>query len=258
MHAIPRTLTITALAAILALPTIARADWERAADPRATQAAQILASQNSDQQKLAELRRLLADWPQALLFWADQVQKGQAIQVGRELFHAADATRSAKLAIGHELVGRWHDAEFQTEFAHYLVQAALEGGQHEFMTTRDQLAHTAVGEIAYIAAGFEGMPPSMFPSLADPKLIPILINCLDAPDHVYPKDQGDVIRGKPGESTGRNVPRQLLPIALARLNAADSIPTLQQILSSHQTTGISAPIPPTPSAASATSPPSTM
>ncbi|MCQ9208879.1 MAG: HEAT repeat domain-containing protein [Omnitrophica bacterium] len=64
-------------------------------------------------------------------------------------------------------------------------------------------------------------------------MIPILIKCLSAPDNMYGKEQGCVIRGEPGESTGRNVQRQQIPIALAKLNATEAIDVLKEILMLH-------------------------
>jgi hypothetical protein len=64
--------------------------------------------------------------------------------------------------------------------------------------------------------------------------VPILVRCLDAPDNVWAEDQGDCIRGKPGESTGRNTARQQIPVALAKLGDEQAIEPLKQVLSKHK------------------------
>jgi len=94
-------------------------------------------------------------------------------------------------------------------------------------------SQTAVGEYAGISGGIDAPRGVLFSDVADKRVIPVLIECLAAPDHVYPEEQGDYMRGKPGDATGRNTQRQGIPLALAKLNATEAIPTLRKSLFTH-------------------------
>jgi hypothetical protein len=184
--------------------------------------------------KIARLRTFLGRAPEStVLNYMHMVDEAAAREVALERFRRGGATRSERLEIGHLLMSApWQPEAFADEYARFLLDAVLHGGREEFLASRSR-APTAVGEYAYIAADFEGMSSSYFPKIADPRVIPALIAGLDAPDHVWPKDQGDVSQGKPGDPTGRNVPRQLLPLALAKLHAQEAIPSLQRVVRSH-------------------------
>ncbi len=158
-------------------------------------------------------------------------QTAAQAQAGR-LFRAKGATDDTRLALGHFLLAECRDHGFAAEFGRYLVPAVL-AGEKTFLQVQEEGTRTAVGEYAFLAAGFMGYDKADFDAMADARTIPVLIYCLAAPDEVYAKDQGDFIRGKPGTSTGRNLARQNIPLALARLHAVAAIPALQAVVKSH-------------------------
>lgn len=121
---------------------------------------------------------------------------------------------------------------FITEYRKFLINAIVNGGKEEFCVPKSY-ARTAVGEYAGIAGGISGPAGILFSDVADKKVIPVLIECLSAPDHLYPKEQGCLIRGKPGDATGRNTQRQGVPLALMQLKAIEAIPKLKQIVKEH-------------------------
>jgi HEAT repeat protein len=96
-----------------------------------------------------------------------------------------------------------------------------------FMQPRQQGEDSAVGEYAFIASGFWGYKEDLFDKFKDDRVILSLVIALSAGDEVYAKDQGDLILGIPGTPTGRNIARQQIPIALARLDAKGAIPVLK-------------------------------
>ena len=104
----------------------------------------------------------------------------------------------------------------------------------DFLKPQEEHHISAVGEYAFIAGNFEGYKgEELFELFKDKRVVPYLIKALDAPDWVLPKDQGDLIRGIPGTSTGRNVAREQIPMALARLDAQDAIPALLDKFKNH-------------------------
>jgi len=201
--------------------------------PLNDQLRQIQLSSVPTEQKIQQLRDLLVDKPVMLLYCAENVAKGEGTKLGLAMFRDRATLRPVRLSIGHELMARLRTPGFADEYASFVIASALDGGTQEFMQNRDRVVRTAVGEIAFAAAGFEGIPREFFDKVSDPRFIPILTTCLDAPDDVYPEDQGDIVMGKPGDPTGRNVPRQLIPIALARLNAVQSVARMEQLTRTH-------------------------
>jgi hypothetical protein len=84
-----------------------------------------------------------------------------------------------------------------------------------------------------LASDFEGYTGIDFAPFKDARVVESLIRCLDAPDTVYAEDQGDVIRGKPGEPTGRNTARQQIPVALLKLGDQRAVEPLKRVLYKH-------------------------
>lgn len=202
----------------------------------------ILASKDmTDEEKIQKLRGLLdkpAYWPGAYSC-IERLDKLEAYRIALGLFRAEDTSRERKLELGRILVrGRESisSAEmppFMPEYASFLVDAVLNGGADEFCAKREERRPSAVGEYALIASGYAGHSASDFKYIKDRRVIPTLIKCLDAPDHVHGQPQGCAVFGKPGESTGRNGQRQQIPIALARLEATEAIPRLKRVLLRH-------------------------
>lgn len=182
-------------------------------------------------QKLREFLEKEPYWP-GVLYRIAQVDELAAQSIALELFQSETTTREHKLQLGRVLLQRYKVPGFMREYANFLIGAVLNGGEEEFCRKRERKL-SAVGEYAFIASGFEGYSSDAFEKIKDKRVIPILIKCLNAPDNVYGKQRGCVIRGKPGEPTGRNVQRQQIPIALAKLGAVESIDPLKKILMTH-------------------------
>ncbi|MES2657568.1 MAG: hypothetical protein V4689_03065 [Verrucomicrobiota bacterium] len=197
--------------------------------------------QLSPAEKVARLRELTRkeETRQMALYRLDAIDPAAARDEVLTLFRAADTPRQTKLLTGHFLLegNRPQQADFPSafvaEFARYLVQAILDGGEAEFCQKLEQRHPTAVGEYACLVSDFNGYKGIDFAPFMDPRVVPILIRCLDAPDTVFPKDQGCVIRGQPGEPTGRNVARQQIPVTLAMLGDASAIKPLETVLFHH-------------------------
>jgi len=115
--------------------------------------------------------------------------------------------------------------DFVAEYRDFILAAILDGGAKEFCQQKELGALTAVGEIVIIAAGEQPRPFGiLFSDIRDPRVVPVLIECLNAPADVsrFGFDLHDM-----------NEQRDLIPLALARLQAVDAIPQLQKIAVSH-------------------------
>lgn len=195
----------------------------------------------SDAQKIARLKEYAGaqDTRMFALLQLERLDFKEAMDTALAAFRAKDAPGQLKLRLGRFMLqgNRPQRAgfpeSFVEEFAQFLVAAILDGGQREFSQKLDGLSLTAVGEYAYLASDFQGYQRVDFAPFKDARVVPVLIQCLDAPDNVYPKDQGDLIRGKSGESTGRNTARQQIPIALARLGDVQAVEPLKAVLFKH-------------------------
>jgi len=179
-------------------------------------------------------------WP-GVLYRLDKVDKTRTQEIALALFHKADTSRVHKYQLGNYLLRAQtpnldrkpgDPPGFVTEYRKFLVDAIVNGGTEEFCVPKSY-SRTAVGEYAGIAGGIDGPVGILFSDVADKQVIPVLIECLAAPDNVYPKEQGCVIRGNPGDSTGRNTQRQGIPLALMRLEAIEAIPALRKIVNKH-------------------------
>lgn len=195
----------------------------------------------SKDQKIAGLKELAgADQTRmTALVLLDRLDFKEAMATARSAFVAKDTPREVKLRLGHFMLERHRPRRagfpkaFVKEFARYLVGAVLDGGAKEFCQKVDRRSPTAVGEYAYLAGDFDGYKEVDFTPFKDARVAAVLIRCLDAPDNVYPKDPVGCDPGKPGESTGRNTARQQIPVALARLGAAQATDPLRKVLLKH-------------------------
>lgn len=115
--------------------------------------------------------------------------------------------------------------------APFLLREILKGGPDFCRKTPHRI--TAVGEYAFLSDGFEGYDRNDFEQFKDKRVIPVLRRCLYAPDTIFGKEQGCVIRGLPWQTDGRNTGRQHIPVALARLRATEAIPDLKWIWRHH-------------------------
>lgn len=207
--------------------------------------AEVAAVANSPEltitEKVARLREFIGREDTRLIafYQLDLIDAVAARDEALALFRAAGTPRRTKLWAGHFLLERGrpgHDAfpkEFNAEFAKYLIAAILDGGEAEFFEKQDGTAPSAVGEYAYLGSSFGGYKDIDFTPYKDARLVPVLIRCLDAPDHVNPEDQGCVVRGNPGEPSGRNTARQQIPVALAKLGDAQATVPLEKVLFTH-------------------------
>lgn len=189
----------------------------------------------TDDQKIAKLRQLLRDQPATLQFgWVYQVDKERARAEAAAMVRDPNTPRRERLALGRRLIELPGKESFADEYTKLLIALALDGGQAEFLSNLSMSQFTAVGELSFMANGFEGLDKKQFDQVRDPRLIPIFIGALDAPDHNY-GTEGDtcIVMGNPGQPSGRNTQRQHLPIALVRLNATQAVPSLVQIAQTH-------------------------
>lgn len=182
-------------------------------------------------QKVERLREYFAkveDWLR-VFYHLKECDKNAARDTALEFFRKPSTSTYHKLECGRVLltwgiVGIAPTPDFVTEYVPFLIDAVLKQGRDEFMKARwDGDRISAVGEYAFIASGFEGHNPEHFEKLKDRHVIPVLIQCLDAPD--YKVDPPMPSRG--------NVERQEIPIALARLNAVEAADKLKQVLEKH-------------------------
>ena len=188
-------------------------------------------------QKIERLRGYFSKqeyWP-GVLYRVYQVDPAEGDRIAAELFGKRDTSVKHKLQIGRFVLTRRDrppsDA-FVGAYAKFLVEAILEDKGAAFMRKREEGTETVVAEYAMIAGGFEGYSWEQFEKFKDKRLIPVLIRCLSAPDEVYGTNH-DNMGGKPGEPTGRDVARQHIPIALARLGAVEAAEPLKKALLAH-------------------------
>jgi len=193
------------------------------------------------EQKLGQIQEFFARtpcWWSGVLWRLEKVDPVETRRIALALFRVPDASRLQRYEVARYMLGRRlgcsdeQQAAFRLEYRTFLIDAVLHGGQEEFCVPRTR-THSAVGEYAAIAGPINSPPGVTFEDIADPRVIPVLIACLSAPDYVYGEQRGDVVRGMPGESTYRNTERQCIPCALAELHAVDAVPVLTEILFTH-------------------------
>ncbi len=135
-----------------------------------------------------------------------------------------ETPRKLKFQLGQQIIKIYRDPEVLQEYSKFLVQSIVDGGLEEFMDpARNSYDPCAIGQYALIAADFSGFSSQDFEVMKDPRVIPILIQALNAPDNATPSGQRDK----------RNVERQLLPYALAKLDATEAVEPLKNIFRNH-------------------------
>ena len=185
------------------------------------------------EQKLQKLERFLDKYPARTAYLLIELDQGAARQIILKHFLDPKIPKTRKLELGRILLQKLDAQEIIPEFKGFLVKDILEN-INEFMQPQEDYATSGLAEYVYIASRFSGYhDPKLFDAFKDERIIPNLIRSLNASDWVWPKDQGDNIRGIPGMPTGRNVARQLIPIALAKLNAKSAIPDLKDKFQKH-------------------------
>ena len=155
-----------------------------------------------------------------------------AQEVLRKLFRDPRTDSQWRFVCAENLL-MWHTPGFGEEYAAYLVEHAIHGGEGLFCRVLPAGTRTAVGEIATIVGRGRQPPATPHDPMSDERLIGVLIRCLDAPDTVTPDGPLHIVHCKPGQPTGRNLCRQFIPLALARLNAQEAVPRLTEILLGH-------------------------
>ncbi len=187
----------------------------------------------SKEQKLQKLERFFDKYPGRTAYLLIELDKDAAHQIILKHFLDPKISKVHKLELGRILLQKLDAREIIPEFKEFLVKDLLEN-INEFMRPQENYAASGLAEYVYIASGFNGYQnPHLFDAFKDERTVPNLIKALDAPDWVWPKDQGDHIRGIPGMPTGRNVARQLIPIALVKLNAKNAIPDIKNKFEKH-------------------------
>lgn len=235
-----RAVTAVAVAAGIVLLASAQKDMQ----PAYREMREIVNSKDlTKEQKLAAVSAYFEKdcyWP-GVLHTLDGIDKSRAWEIALGWFRKPDTSRLHKYQLAKYLLNAQDPMfarkpgdppGFITEYRSFLIDAILKGGKEEFCVPKTG-TQTAIGEYAGISGGIDAPRGVLFSDVADKRVIPVLIECLAAPDHVYAEKQGDYMRGKPGDSTGRNTQRQGIPLALAKLNATEAIPTLRQILFTH-------------------------
>lgn len=193
----------------------------------------VASTELTRQEKIEKLKGYFGKepyWP-AVLYRIARVDKAAAQAAALELFRRKGTSREHRLQLGHVLLAHYKAPGFIDEYATFLVDAVLVGGEKEFCVKRERKI-SAVGEYAFIASGWEGHSPEHFKNIKDKRVVPVLVKCLDAPDTVWGERDG-CMAGKPGESTRRNVQRQQIPVALAKLGAVQAIGPLKRHLMTH-------------------------
>lgn len=147
--------------------------------------------------------------------------------------------REEKLQMADLFMKHNRKPEYVDAYTKFLVAAVLDGGLEEiFNPKREIRTPTAIGQYAFIASNFGGFSTTDFDKIKDARVIPVLIEALNAPDTYDPSKKNQKIQkpvmGKPWISAGRNIDRQQIPVALANLGAVESIDPLKKILRSHQ------------------------
>jgi hypothetical protein len=203
----------------------------------------VAAKDLTKDQKLAAVSAYFEREPYWLgvLYCLEKIDKSRTCEIAVARFRNPRTSRLHKYQLGKYLLRaqtpnldrKPDDPEgFITEYRSFLIDAIMNGGKEEFCVAKLG-TETAVGEYAGIGGGINRPDGILFSDVADKQVIPVLVECLSAPDHVYPEKQGCVRRGKPGDATGRNTQRQGIPLALARLNATEAITKLRHILLTH-------------------------
>ena len=227
------------LAVLVLLCTPAGVCEGRMPDKDGVKMNEIVASKTmSKAAKIKELRKYLKkrpDWFEGVLWRIAQVDKTVARKIALERFRRKGISRKRKLTLGSEILQNYSTPEFIDEYGKFLLNAVLKGGKKRFCRKREVGELSAVGEYAFIAGDVAAHSPKKLAKIKDARVIRILISCLKAPDNIYGsfEHQGDNIRGKPGELTGRNLERQQIPIALAKLGATQAIAPLKKTLMTH-------------------------
>jgi len=173
-------------------------------------------------------------------YWKDafyyllNVDTSYTMELALNMFRQNEYPNEKKYFAGEFLVTRCNADEFIPEFAGFIKKTMLEIGEKEFCRIREELMPSAVGIYASVASGFWGYSSEYFRYFKDKRAIPILIKCLDAPDNVYGEPHwSEELRKVPGTSTGWNRQRQQIPVALARMNARESVDKLIDVLMNH-------------------------
>ncbi len=176
-------------------------------------------------QKVEQLRGYFGKFEQwqTVLWVIEGCDKAAARDCALELFRKPDTSIYHKIECGRYLLSML-TPNFINEYAPFLIDAVLKQGSEEFMKVREDGDRiSAVGEYAFMAGGFEAHNPEYFERVKDRRVIPVLVRCLDAPDY----------KPRRSRDSGRNVERQEIPIALARLNAVEAADKLKQVLETH-------------------------
>ena len=191
----------------------------------------------TNEEKIKQIETYFADDPRSnkALQWIGRVDKELAAELMKKEFRNKNRSVSDRIELGELLLSpnRYYTPDFGKEYAPFLIEEILSSGTKTFNTKLDEHTKTAIGQYAYIASGFMGYSSEHFEFISDKRVIPVLIKAMDAPDKVYGEQLGCCIRGKPGESTKRNVERQQIPVALARLGAKEAIKPLRKVLTKH-------------------------
>ena len=191
-----------------------------------------------DMTKIRRIGEFFKDDPNChkALMWVARVDVTNAVRRLKREFKNPKRDQQEKLKIGRTLLTDERfkdDKQFIDDYAPWLIDQVI-AQQATFKKELVDGQLTPVGEYANIANNSQGFRGQSFAKIEDNRLIPILISALDMPDNVFGEHQDScVVRGIPGEPTGRNLDRQNVPVALAKLGAVEAVPALRRTLEIH-------------------------
>lgn len=169
------------------------------------------------------------------IMWIARLDEKLARQLLAKEFANPKRATQDKIRIGNSLLtdDRFNGkGEFIDAYAPWLIdQVIAQKGQVKDVLVEN--LRTPIGEYGNIANSFQGHKSKHFSKIRDRRVIPVLVAALDMPDRIYGAGDGHHVRGKPGDSTGRNLDRQNVPVALAKLGAVEAIPAMRRILEKH-------------------------
>ncbi len=227
---------LAGVVALLLLACAAQAHWGPPPENYRRMTEIATSDQMGKEEKILALRAFLVLEPaEQVLRIMVGVDRNAGQRVALEIFRAPGTSRATKLSVAHLLLIDLKVPGFMAEYGPFLIEGVLKGGEAEFMTPQTTHTPTAVGHYAFLASGFERFPADQFDKVRDARVIPILIKGLEAPDWLARGGPGAELAEAvpPGQPTGRNVQRQQLPVALARLGAKEAVPALKRVIFTH-------------------------
>jgi len=172
-----------------------------------------------------------------------RIDRHRAKDIVLSRFRNPESSRAQKLHLGRYLYTTLirddpsdETNQFSAEYRAFIIDAVIHGGVEEFSKPNSRDTITAVDEYSRILSDQKYPNRKLY---LDERIIPVLIQCLSAPDHVYDEvdvNPPNILPGeekKLGDPSGSNTQRERIPILLAELKATAAIPALENIAFSH-------------------------